>query len=718
MSCASCAGNVEKMLKKAQGVTNASVNLASASVTVESVSKIRISILQQELSKSKFRIFDNAAEHLSVDNKSKQMFGNVIWSMVFSIPVFVLSMFFHHQQWTNYVMFVLSLPVIFYFGRRFFIDAYKEARNFSTNMDTLVALGSGTAFFTSSISIFFPNVFSNNGIEPFNYLESAVLIISFILLGKLMEERAKSRTLNSIKKLIGLQAKSAQIIRDDKEIEMPISQIVENDIVIVKPGEKIPVDGVVVDGETLVNESMLTGEATLCHKEKGSIVNSGTINTNGFIKVSTFKVGSETLLGKMISFVQQAQGTKANAQQLADKIASVFVPIVLAVSLMTFIIWAFLVNNPNITIAIVNATTVLVIACPCALGLATPTAVMVAVGRASEMGILVKNVRSFEKANNIDVLCLDKTGTITDGEISIVNWYNLPTIIEDKDLTVVLSAEKRAFHPLGAAMVHYLESLKIESAELSSFQYLQGKGIVCEFGTQTYKIGNEALVGSFYAILSQKEQCIVDEAKDNGYSILYITRDNKLISIISATDSLKAGIHSLVKHISDKGVDIHLLSGDNYESVSKTAIQAGISNYKSQMTPFEKAHYIQEIQNSGKKVAMVGDGINDAPALSQADISIAMHNGSDIALETADMTLLRGDLFKINSALNLSTYTNKIIYQNLFWAFFYNVVSIPIAAGALYYSFGIMLNPMIAASAMAFSSVSVVLNSLRLRAFK
>jgi P-type Cu2+ transporter len=731
MSCASCAASINTMLSAMEGVKSANVNLAAENVLVEYDSDV---IDIQKLSKAvddlgyKLMTRDLTAEQ-ELDHETKRLKKlrrNTILSFCFSLPVFIIAMFLHHFPFRNWIMMVLTIPVMAVFGKEFFVIAFKRAKHFSANMDTLVALGTGIAFLFSAFNTIYPEFLQSRGIEPHVYFEASTVIITFILLGRYFEEKAKRKTSEAIKKMMNLGVKTAIVIRNGVEKEMLISKIKVGDILVIKPGEKIPADGKIIEGESLVDESMITGESLPVEKRKHDAVTGGTVNQNGSLKMIAEKVGNETTLAQIIRLVQEAQGSKAPVQKLADRIASVFVPVIIGISIVTFILWMILPAifgaghlASGLGIAITAAVAVLVVACPCALGLATPTALMVGLGKAAELGILIRNAESLETACHLDVIVLDKTGTLTNGkpEVTDIVWDDKSAGDEERNrITKALVAiESRSEHPFAGAIVNHFRSSVEEEMQLAGFTSITGKGVSAFYGKDQFHIGSKTYLSEKACDLPESLKEEEARLRKQAKSIVYVGQNNGIVLLIAFSDILKASSRSAVEELQKEGLEIHMLSGDTVAIASDIAFQSGIDLFKGEVTPAEKTEYIRNLQGLGKKVAMVGDGINDSPALAAADIGIAMGTGTDIAMESAQITLIKGDLHKLVKTIKLSKETVKTIHQNLFWAFFYNIISVPVAAGILYPFFGFLLNPMIAGAAMAFSSVSVVANSLRLK---
>ncbi len=719
MSCAVCAQSVESILSSLKGVHSAVVNFAGSSVLVEfNEDNISIKDLEKSVKEIGYElIIDKSRYDIEVREKIRlaKARQKTFFSIFLSLPIFTIAMFFPKIPYANWFMFFLTIPVITWFGRNFFVIAYKQAKNKSTNMDTLVALSTGTAFLFSTFNTLFPDYLISKGINPHVYFEAAVVIIALILLGRYLEEKAKSRTSQSIKKLMGLNVKTAHVIREGKEQTISIEDVVVGDILVIRPGEKIPVDGKVIEGNSSIDESMITGEAIPVIKNKNDFVIGATINKTGSFKMRAEKIGKDTMLSQIIEMVKNAQGSKAPVQKLADKIASVFVPVVISLAIISALIWYFLGPEPSITYSFVTLVTVLIIACPCALGLATPTALMVGIGKGAESGILIKNAETLEITRQTDIVVVDKTGTLTKGqpEVNKIIWLK-SNIKQDQILEDILTIEKKSEHPLAGSIVKYLNHLSNNSLNVVKFNSQTGLGVSATIYENTYHIGNYQLM----------KQCDIDIREDHQYftefdnnvqTQVFVAQNKALIALITISDNIKDSSISAIKNLHKMKLQVHMLTGDNRDTAKEIAHKAGIDKYKAEALPEDKLNYIKALQQEGFKVAMVGDGINDSPALSQADTGIAIGKGPDIAIESADITLVKGDLEKIAAAIKLSKITSKTIRENLFWAFIYNIIAIPIAAGILYPINGFLLNPMIAGGAMAFSSVSVVLNSLRLK---
>ncbi|UKJ06590.1 heavy metal translocating P-type ATPase [Solitalea lacus] len=723
MSCASCAVSIESMLSHEAGVVSASVNLATNSVAIEFDSK---QTSPEQLKKTvqsigyDLLITENAKEAQAglQEVKYRQLKTNSLWAGILTLPVVIIGMFFMHWQPGNWIMMVLTGIVLFVFGKQFFVNAIKQAKNRSANMDTLVALSSGIAFLFSSINTIFPHLLHKAGMHTLIYFESAAVVVTFILLGRLLEERSKSKTSSAIKKLMGLQAKTVTIEENGIERELTIEEVHPNQIIIVKPGQKIAVDGTVISGSSYVNESMITGESVPVEKTKGSKVFAGTINQQGAFKFRSEKIGRETLLGQIIRHVEETMGSKAPVQKLVDKIAGIFVPIVILIALASFTAWMVLGVHDPWYHAITAFVAVLAIACPCALGLATPTALMVGVGKGAESGILVKDAESLEVARKVNTIVLDKTGTITRGTPQVTDMVWLNKNAENQYAPYVLGIEQRSEHPLALAVVNYLKESSTNTIEPDEFINITGRGVKAIFNSTKVLIGNKPLMEENSFSFSEEIKQLAHQWQRQAKTVIYVGIDNLVVAIIAIADSIKEGSKEAITELQKSGIEVYILTGDNAETAQAVARETGVKHVHSGLLPADKALFIKQLQAKGKIVAMVGDGINDSPALAQADLSIAMGKGADIAMDVAKMTLISSDLRQIVKALHLSDFTVRTIRQNLFWAFIYNLIGIPLAAGLFYPVFGWQLDPMFAGAAMALSSVSVVTNSLRLRSKK
>lgn len=720
MSCASCVAHVQSTLNKQAGVTKATVNLANATAYVEFLpSIVTDDKLKQAVQAAGYDLIieeKDEAEIEDIRNKHlAELKMNCVLSLVFAVPLVIIAMFFHTMPYANFIMWALATPIVFVFGRQFFINAWKQARHLSSNMDTLVALSTGTAYIFSVFNTLFPSFWVSRGLEPHVYFEVSGVVIAFVLLGRYMEDRAKRSTTAAIKELIGLQPKTAMVVRNGNFVETPIKEIQIGDEIVVKPGEKIAVDGQINKGSSFIDESMINGEPLAVEKSEGEKVFAGTINQTGSFHFLAEKVGKNTLLGQIIKMVQEAQGSQAPIQKTVDKISSIFIPVIGVIALITFFAWFFLAARNGFTQGLLSMVTVLVIACPCALGLATPTAIMVGIGKGATNGILIKGAEALEKAQKITAVVLDKTGTITEGKPRVTNmrWIVEPSA---ELYNILYTIESYSEHPLADAVKQYIEEKSglIEGVKVES---LTGRGVIGMAGAKKYFVGNQKLLKEQGVLLSDEEQSWVEDETNNSNSIALFANEKSLIAIISITDTVKPTSSEAIRKMQSSGLKVFMLTGDSFRSASLIANQVGVSsdNVKAEVLPAEKVTFIKELQSKGEVVAMVGDGINDSGALATADISIAMGKGSDIAMDVAQITIISSDLNKLCQAISLSKETVRTIKQNLFWAFIYNLIGIPVAAGILYPINGFLLNPMIAGAAMALSSVSVVTNSLLLK---
>lgn len=719
MTCASCAGSAENIVKFQPGVVNASVNYGTGNLVVEYLPNITDPFkLQKAVQGAGYDLLiEQASKQQETleeihEKKFKKLKFKTTWAVILSIPVFLIGMFFMDLPYGNEIMWAFSTPVVLWLGRDFFITAFKQAKHRSANMDTLVALSTGIAYIFSVFNMLFADFWTQRGLEAHVYFEAASVIIAFILLGRLLEEKAKGNTSTAIKKLMGLQPKSVLVLQaNGSEIQTPIEDVQVGDVILVKPGEKIAVDGKVVSGNSYVDESMLSGEPIPVMKNENEKVYAGTINQKGGFQFEAEKVGKETMLAQIIKMVQDAQGSKAPVQKLVDKIASIFVPVVIGIAVVTLILWVILGGQSGLVHGLLAAVTVLVIACPCALGLATPTAIMVGVGKGAENGILIKDAESLELTKNVNAIILDKTGTITEGrpKVTDIRWNNG----DDSTKGILISIERRSEHPLAEAVVNRF--LDEPAIELSNFESITGKGVQADYDNQTYYIGNKNLLVEKKITIPESLQKNADQWSKLSKTVIWFSNNQQALAVVAISDQIKGTSVKAIKELQEMNIDLYMLTGDNEATAKAIANQTGIKHYKAEVLPQEKADFVKELQSKEKVVAMVGDGINDSTALATADVSIAMGKGSDIAMDVAKMTIISSDLTKIGQAIRLSKQTVSTIKQNLFWAFIYNVIGIPIAAGILYPVNGFLLNPMIAGAAMALSSVSVVSNSLRLK---
>lgn len=719
MTCASCAVSVESMLKSHVGVVHAGVNYANAQVSVEYIPgmvgaddlrKI-VQSIGYDLLMDDGSIGDETIENIR-QARYDQLKKKTWLALILSVPVVVIGMFFMEMPYANEIMWVLSTPVILWPGRDFFINAWKQARHRSANMDTLVATSTGIAYIFSVFNTLYPHYWHSRGLHPHVYFEAATVIIAFILLGKLLEEKAKGNTSSAIKELMGLQPKTVTVVHEGGHtMQIPIEQVVVGNLIQVRPGEKIAVDGLVISGSSYVDESLLSGEPVPVLKAEGEKVFAGTINQKGSFQFTAGKIGSETMLAQIIRMVQDAQGSKAPVQKLVDKIAAIFVPIVFAIALVAFVIWNIYGGEHAFTQGLLAFVTVLVIACPCALGLATPTAIMVGVGKGARQGILIKDAESIELSRKINDVVLDKTGTITEGKPQVINAFWVKE--NDNRKKILLGIERLSEHPLADAVVAFYK--EEDGAEVTDFESITGHGAKAKSGGSTYLIGNRALMEMNKIAMHEEGERLARRWEEEAQTVIWYADEQKILAVFGIADQIKPTSTEAIKRLQDSGIEVHMLTGDQLKTAQAIAEKTGIRHVRAGMLPDQKSAYIKQLQAEGKVVAMVGDGINDSTALAQADVSIAMGKGSDIAMDVAKMTIISSDLNKIQEAIRLSKSTVNTIRQNLFWAFIYNLIGIPIAAGVLYPFNGFLLNPMLAGAAMALSSVSVVGNSLRLK---
>ncbi|WP_268033722.1 heavy metal translocating P-type ATPase [Algoriphagus sp. PAP.12] len=723
MTCAACASSVETILTHTDGVQSAVVNFATNTVQVEYNQTTNPDLLNEALTAIGYGLIINSKDiNESIENEQDKKYQDVkkrtIGAAILTLPIFILGMFFMDWDPGKWISLALSIPVLFYFGKSFYINAWKQAKNGKANMDTLVALSTGIAFLFSLFNTLFPEFWTSKGLMPHVYYEAATVIITFISFGKMLEEKAKSNTSSALKKLIGLQPKTLTIITEEGEKSIPIKEVQIGDRILVRPGEKVPVDGSVSAGSSFIDESMISGEPIPVEKTSGNPVFAGTINQKGSFQFIAEKVGGATLLSQIIQRVQEAQGSKAPVQKLVDKIAGVFVPTVLGIAFLTFIIWMAFGGENDFTHALLTSIAVLVIACPCALGLATPTAIMVGMGKGAENNILIRDAESLELGHRVNAVILDKTGTITEGKPSVKTIEWLHENDNSDESSILLALEGQSEHPLASAVVRYLEVKGNKKVSLESFESITGQGVKAKYLGKEFFVGNLRLLKKFNLSLSQEWKDKAENWEQEAQTVVYFGNEDELIAMIGIQDQIKASSKSAIKQLHKMGIEVHMLTGDNQHTAESVAKDLGIKQFKAGVLPSDKSEYVKLLQSQGKIVAMVGDGINDSEALAQADVSIAMGHGSDIAMDVAKITLITSDLQKVPQAFNLSKLTVNGIKQNLFWAFIYNLIGIPVAAGILYPINGFLLDPMIAGAAMAMSSVSVVANSLRLKGKK
>ena len=720
MSCAACATRVEKTIARLPGVESACVNFAAATVAVEyDADVVSPEIMKQALEDEGYGLITDTGQKMEDEAEKaherhmRRLKLRTVWAIILALPVAVIGMAFMDEPWAGWVSWILATPVVAWLGSNFFVNAWKQLKHRSANMDTLVANSTGVAYLFSVFNLLFPEFWVQRGIEPHVYFEASSVIIAFILLGRLLEERAKGQTSTAIKKLMGLRPTTVtRLGADGRQEVVEIGRIAIGDTIVVKPGERIAVDGTVVDGESSVDESMLSGEPVPVVKSRGAHVYAGTINTKGSFRFTAQKVGEGTVLAQIIRMVQDAQGSKAPVQKLVDRIAAVFVPVVMSIALLSFVLWLVLEPGNGFSHGLLALVTVLIIACPCALGLATPTAIMVGVGKGAENGILIKDAESLEVAGKIDTVLLDKTGTVTEGRpgVTDVAWLNG----DSSGLPVLVALERLSEHPLADAVTAHF-GCPLGEMEINGFKSITGQGIKGEHEGKIYFVGNRSLLADNGIDCDAGLLARADAWSGEAKTVIYFAGCGRLLAVLAITDSIKASSAYAVRLLQDRGIDVYMLTGDNENTARHIARLAGIGHYRAEVRPEGKAEFVKQLQRAGHRVAMVGDGINDSAALAQADLSIAMGQGSDIAMDVAHVTILSSDLLKIPEAITLSKLTVRTIRQNLFWAFIYNTIGIPVAAGVLYPLCGFLLNPMIAGLAMAMSSVSVVSNSLRLK---
>lgn len=723
MSCAVCAGNVESTVQALSGVEKASVNFAAGTLTVTyNPSVITLEVMQAAVQAAGYDLIVEAEDPVAMQEEKARMHykilrRNTIGAWTLSIPLALLGMVFMHVPFGNWIMMVLALAIMIFFGRSFYVNGVRHALKGKANMDTLVALSTSIAFLFSLFNTLCPGFWLGKGLEPHVYYEASGVIIAFVLLGKLMEERAKNSTSSAIKGLMGLQPKTARLVTDGREEEVPISNLQVGNVVSVRPGEKIPVDGTLLQGSSSVDESMLSGEPIPVEKNAGDRVLAGTINQKGAFTMEATSVGGATVLAQIVQMVQSAQGSKAPVQRIVDKISGIFVPVVVLLSFLTFVCWLVIGGESYFSYALLSAVSVLVIACPCALGLATPTALMVGMGKGAEQHILIKDAFALENLCKVDTVVLDKTGTLTEGVPVVTDSY---WISDDniRYLDVLYTAEQKSEHPLASAILCWLEESGAKVCEAENFESLTGRGVRIQVEGVTYWVGSQGLLDIFQAGIPEKVRKQIGQWQEDGQSVVFYGQETRLLAVLAISDRIKPTSAEAVKELKKQGIEVHLLTGDGVRTAERVAATLDIGYYKAEVMPNDKEEYIISLQQQGKKVAMVGDGINDSQALARADVSIAMGKGTDIAMDVAMVTLITSDLLLLPGAIRLSKQTVRLIYQNLFWAFIYNVIGIPLAAGVLFPINGLLLNPMLASAAMAFSSVSVVLNSLRLKFMK
>ncbi|MVN22933.1 heavy metal translocating P-type ATPase [Mucilaginibacter arboris] len=722
MSCASCAMSVQSMAASVPGVQQANVNYATHALDIyfnqQKTDQEQIRKAIQNVGYDLILDEDNAfgQQEEQQEKELAKLKKQTLGAVLLTVPVVLLDMVFMHWKPANLLMLVLTSVVLFVFGKRFFVNAWKQAQHLNANMDTLVAISTGVAYLFSLFNTVYPAFWLSRGIVPHVYFEAAAVVISFILVGKLLEERAKSGTSASVKKLMGLQVRTVRVIRNGIETETDIAEVREGEMIRIKPGERVPVDGEIAEGNTFINEAMMTGEPMAVARKTGDTVFAGTVNQKGSFVLKATKVGNNTLLSRMIKAVQNAQGSKAKVQKLADKIASVFVPAVMAIALISAVAWWVFGGEQAFSQGLLSFVTVLIVACPCALGLATPTAIMVGVGKGAEKGILIRDAETLERAYKVNAVLLDKTGTITEGKpkLTALNWNVSLTENEQKILSgILLAAELQSEHPLADAIVDFLRIKEASAQTVTDFKSVTGSGVSIVYQNQKYYVGKPDWVKEICA-LSPNETNHIPQT-DASNTIIYFAKTGSLLAVLTVADEIRKEAAATVARLKQAGITVWMLTGDAAATANSIAAKTGIENVVSGISPSGKAELVKKLQQEGKVVAMAGDGINDAEALATADVSIAMGLGSDIAMDVARITLLSSNITLLPEVLKLSAQTIQTIRQNLFWAFIYNIIAIPVAAGILYPIWCIQLNPMFAGAAMALSSVSVVTNSLRLK---
>ncbi|MDO7847483.1 heavy metal translocating P-type ATPase [Hymenobacter sp. M29] len=739
MSCAACASAVEKSLARTPGVQSAVVNYATEKATVHYLPElVNQATLKTAVENAGYGVVKRAPSigaaerNAEIDQQKAAAYAHLrrrFWvaaglaalimplSMLMLWPVVMMHL---NLQWLNMALLLLTLPVLLYSGREFYSSAWKSFRHRTANMDTLIAIGTGAAFLYSVAATLAPGFFTRRGLAPEVYFDTTATIIALILLGKVLELRAKTRTSAAMRALMNLQAKTARLVGPNgQEVDVPIEQVQVGDILLVRPGEKVATDGLITEGQSAVDEAMLTGESLPVAKQTGDAVFGATLNKSGAFRFRVTKIGAETMLAQIVKLVEDAQGSRAPIQRLADRVSAVFVPTVVVLALLTFAVWfALAPAETRLSLALVNFVAVLIIACPCALGLATPTAIMVGTGKGAEYGVLIRNAEALEKAYQVNTVLLDKTGTITRGEPAVTDFWAAPGQSVPALLAQVAAVERQSEHPLAAAVVRYAEAQSAEAPVATDFQALEGRGAVATVAGAPVHIGSARLLTEAGIYLPPEISSQADNLLKQAKTVLYVAVAGQAVAIIGVADAVRDSSAAAIKRLQALGLEVVMMTGDNPATAAQVAAEVGISRYFAEVLPADKAAQVRALQAEGRVVAMVGDGINDAPALAQADIGLAMGTGTDVAMEAAGITLMRSDLQSVVTAIELSRQTIRVIRQNLFFAFLYNTLGIPIAAGVLYPVFGILLSPMLAAGAMALSSVSVLTNSLRLKSFK
>jgi len=734
MTCASCVARVEAALSEVPGVISASVNLASEKATVEYTEETNMADLRRAVENAGYELGSEAETLEDVTIAARRELRGIRNRFIFTA---ILASSIMALMWAPsfagkpYLLWALATPVQFWAGWQFYRGVWGALRHKTSDMNTLVAVGTSAAYFYSMVAVLFPSLFAAEA-ELGLYFDTSAMIITLILLGRLLETRARGQTSEAIKKLIGLNPQIALVIRSGEEREISVEDVQVGDLILVRPGERVPVDGIIRDGYSSIDESMITGESIPLEKKVGDEVIGASINKTGSFKFEATRVGKDTTLAQIIRLVDEAQGSKAPIQRLADVIASYFVPIVIAIAIITFVVWYFVGPSPALTYAILNFVAVLIIACPCAMGLATPTAIIVGTGKGAEHGVLIRSAETLERSHKIRVVLLDKTGTLTRGEPKVTDIIALPSFSQDEILRLAASAEYGSEHPLGETIVRAALEKNLEIPPVSDFNAIPGHGVEASGDGKKLLLGNLELMSekglSLNGLGKEAEQLWA-----RGKTVMFLGIDNRVAGVIALADTLKPNARAAVDALHDMGIEVIMLTGDNWRTAEAIAREVGIDRVLAEVLPEHKAQQVKKLQQEGRVVAMVGDGVNDAPALAQADVGIAIGTGTDVAMETADITLISGDLGGIVTAISLSKHTMRTIKQNLFWAFVYNIALIPVAAGVLYLVFGNtgvpsglhfilgnygFLNPILAAAAMAASSITVVSNSLRLKRFR
>lgn len=737
MSCASCANNVEQAIQSVPGVATCQVNFAAEQATVAyDPTQTGLADIQQAVDAAGYSAQplqdDILAPEDDVERRERQaenrrltrkvwvaglisavlVIGSLPMMTGLSIPLIPMWL---HAAWLQWL---LTTPVLFWCGASFFVNAWKALKRHTATMDTLVAIGTGAAYFYSIFPTLWPQWFLAQGLNPDVYFEAAAVIIALLLLGRLLENRARGQTSEAMRKLMGLQAKTARVIRNGKEVDLPIAAVVLGDVILVRPGEKIPVDGEIVEGSSTIDEAMVTGESVPVKKQPGDEVIGATINKTGSFKFRATRVGKDTFLAQIVKLVQQAQGSKAPIQRLADQVTGWFVPAVIAIAILTFVFWYNFMGN--VTLALITTVGVLIIACPCALGLATPTSIMVGTGKGAENGILIKGAESLELAHQLQTIVLDKTGTITQGKPTVTDFVTVKGTANGNEINLLswaASIERNSEHPLAEAVVHYAQSQGAELFDAQGFEAIAGSGVEGYVNNQHIQIGTHRWMNEL-GIDTTALHAYWEQWETAGRTVIWMATNGKIEAIMGIADAVKPSSVSAIRTLRRMGLEVVMLTGDNRRTAEVVAREVGIQRVFAEVRPDQKSETVTLLQSENKRVAMVGDGINDAPALAQADVGIAIGTGTDVAIAASDITLISGDLQGIVTAIQLSRATIRNIRQNLFFAFVYNTAGIPIAAGILYPVFGWLLSPIIAGAAMAFSSVSVVTNALRLRNFQ